>query len=252
MNSASAPIYNGKDAIVEAFRSTNPTAFLMSLIPLGRVQERDILHLINHVYQQSADCPYQAQVRSDITLCREHMEEQTSDVGQLAKYAYFATSVPHLWVRFGERTGVYHLVTVKAPIVTYITPNKVCSYAWFNYHKDRVVLMKHTLPQRPHPLKVLCHTIYKDKEGAMKMQDHRMAFELSNNNPMTTTKQGNFLQFSYNKMNDKFDFPKHGATTYTDFVVILTTGSEYQLCGVFFNDAQRRTAWPITTLLHDA
>lgn len=247
----SAPIYNGKDTIVEAYRSTNPSAYLMQTIPVGRIQERDLLHLINHVYQQNAECPHQQQVRTDITMCREHTEEQTSDEGQLAKFVYFCTAIPHLWVRFGDKTGVFHLMTVRAPIVTYMTPNKVCAYAWFNFHKDRVVLLKHTLPQRPHPLKVLYHSLYKDKEGAMKMEDHRTAFELSNNNPMATTKQGNFLQFSFNKMNGKFDFPKHGATTYTDFVVILTTGAEYQLAGIYFNDAQKRSAWPVAALLHD-
>lgn len=250
----SAPIYNGKDTIVQAYRSTNPNAYMLQTIEIGTIQQRDVIHLIQNVFQQNSECPRQQQVRQDITLCREYAEEQTSDQGQLAKYVYFCTAMPHIWVRFGKETGVYYLSTVKAPIVVYMAPNKVSCYVWFNYHKDRIVLVKHTLPQRPHPLKVLCHTISKESGGSMKMTDTRTAFELSNNRPMTTSKSGSFLQLSYNTMSSRFDLPRHGATSYADFVVILTSGPEYQLNGVYFNESSqgKPSSCQVATLLHEA
>lgn len=243
-----APLYNGKDVIVAAFRASNPSLYLWEHIHVGDIQLRDVLTLLDHVYQGQTDFALQSQILQDIILCRQHMEEQTSDHGQLSKYIHFATSITHIWVRFGKKT--YDLMRSSTPIVCYLQPNVPINYAWFNFVNKKLILIKHTLPLREHPLKVMCHYLYKDDNKAMKMDEMRLAFELAKNEPMKTSKIGMFLQLSYVKDKDEFSIPKHGATSYCNFAIILTTGTLYRLQGVYYNDAERRKIHRLATLLH--
>lgn len=243
-------LYTRKDAIVDAYRCANPVDTMQTALSNVQVSNGDIFQLVRHGFRMDLSTELQTAIRKDIIDFLQNQNIQSSGVARLCKFVYFATSITHLWGRF-EQPNLFNLSSSRTCIVAYVKPNEPMSYVWFHYdcRQQRLYLIKHTLRVRDEPIKVLLHLV-----TVRSMAEERIAFDLSNNNPLPTTKNGSFLQIVYRTDNETLSLPVHGATTLEDMIVILTVGhkdQQYYLNHVYFSQAKPRKVFELSALLHE-
>ena len=174
----------------------------------------------------------------DMDLLNNGLAERIEKSVALARFAYFATSISHLWYdkQLFEETGEYCLHK-RGKIVAFCAPDKAIPFIWINLGDTGPHLVSHSIEDRDVPFRF---ELIRDG-----FQPLKQSFSLKESQVFSTIRGPFFIMHA-----DDSEFCATEGIAGRSFMAILTRGETHTFCGAYYNNGANATVESYPVSMH--